>query len=82
MANTKLTLSLNEVVIEAAKKYAKEKNVSLSLLIENYLQKITTVNQSNQNHTPIVAQLSGVISLPKDFNYKENYVDFLSEKYK
>lgn len=82
MANSKLTLSLNEVVIEAAKKYAKEKNVSLSLLIENYLQKITTSNQPKQNLTPIVEKLSGVISLPKDFNYKEDYVDFLSEKYK
>ncbi len=33
--NTKLTLSINDAVIKAAKLYAKEKNLSLSFLIEN-----------------------------------------------
>lgn len=82
MANSKLTLSLNEVVIEAAKKYAKEKNISLSFLIENYLQKITTPNQPKKKSTPIVNKLSGVITLSKDFDYKKDYTDYLSEKYK
>ena len=40
--DTKLTLKLNEDIIESAKEYAKAKKTSLSALIENYLQKLTT----------------------------------------
>ena len=38
--NTKLTLTIDQSVIEKAKKYAKEKERSLSDLIENYLKLI------------------------------------------
>ena len=34
---TKLTLSLDKEIIERAKVYAREHNVSLSYLVENYL---------------------------------------------
>jgi predicted CopG family antitoxin len=39
--NTKLTLTIEQSVIEKAKKYAKEKERSLSDLIENYLKSLT-----------------------------------------
>lgn len=39
--NTKLTLNLNKNVIEQAKNYAKDNRVSLSKLIENYLNSLT-----------------------------------------
>ena len=38
---TKLTLTIEKSVIEKAKKYAKEKERSLSDIIENYLKAIT-----------------------------------------
>lgn len=81
MSNTKLTLSLNKTVIESAKEYAKEKGISLSKLIEIYLQKLTTDYQPEVNSTPIVDALTGIISLPDDFDYKETYADYLSKKY-
>ena len=40
--DSKLTLKLDENVIERAKKYASNKKVSLSRLIENYLDSITS----------------------------------------
>jgi len=80
--DTKLTLKLNEEIIEKAKKYAKSKNTSLSGLIENYLQKLTNNKKSNQKITPLVKSLSGVISLPADYNEKEAYGDYLTHKYK
>jgi len=82
MANTKLTLSLNKVVIEDAKNYAKSKNVSLSQLIEIYLLKITSNDKIESEPTPIVDQLSGIIELSNETNYKEIYTDYLIEKYK
>ncbi len=80
--DTKLTLKLNEDVIEKAKEYAKAKKTCLSDLIENYLQKLTDDKKSNKTITPVVKSLSGIISLPKDYNHKKDYTDYLINKYK
>lgn len=78
----KLTLKLDEGVIEKAKGYAKSKKTSLSALIENYLQKITSSKKEQQKITPLVKSLSGIIDLPKDFDHKKEYSDHLLIKYK
>ena len=80
--DTKLTLKLNRDIIEKAKEYAKERKTSLSDLIENYLQKLTTDQKSNETITPLVKSLSGVISLPEDYNDQKDYTDYLTNKYK
>jgi hypothetical protein len=80
--DTKLTLKLDEDVIEKAKEYAKSKKTSLSDLIENYLQKLTTEKKGKKHITPLVKSLSGVIELPKDYNDKKDYTDYLTNKYK
>lgn len=77
---TKLTLKLNSVVIERAKKYAKDKNTSLSKLIENYLGFLIEPNDDNEV-TPLVKSLSGIIDLPGDYDYKNNYKNHLLKKY-
>jgi hypothetical protein len=79
--DTKLTLKLDENIIEKAKMFAKTRNTSLSKIIENYLQKIT-LDQEATKITPVVKSLSGVIDLPKDYDHKKGYTDFLIEKYK
>ncbi|HEV7382270.1 MAG TPA: DUF6364 family protein [Dyadobacter sp.] len=40
--NTKLTLTIEQSIIEKAKKYAKKTDTSLSSLIENYLKALTS----------------------------------------
>ena len=80
--DTKLTLKLSEDVIEKAKEYAKSKKTSLSVLIENYLQKLTNEEESKKTITPLVKSLSGVIKLPKNYNDKKDYTDYLTTKYK
>ncbi len=82
---TKLTLRLNSSVIEKAKIYAKSQKISLSKIIEAYLDSLTREkgNDSNQiSITPLVESLSGVIDLPPDFDYKKEYAEYLTEKYK
>ena len=70
--NTKLTLTIERTVIEKAKKYAKDKERSLSKLIENYLKGIVTENSSDQIElTPIVKSLKGTFTAPKNFDYKK-----------
>lgn len=78
--NSKLTLKLNISVIEKAKKYAKDNNVSLSRMIENYLQAITEREHKEIKISPLVESLTGVIQLDKE-DYSKDYTDFLSQKY-
>jgi hypothetical protein len=80
--DTKLTLKLKQSVIEKAKEYAKDQRTSLSRLIENYLLNITNEKDSSDKITPLVKSLTGIIDLPKDFDSKKGYTDFLTDKYK
>ncbi len=81
--DTKLTLKLNQVVIENAKVYARNKKISLSKLIETYLQALTSEeNKSEFEISPFVKSISTGKSLPNDLDYKNEYADFLMEKYK
>jgi hypothetical protein len=82
--DTKLTLRLNDSIIERAKKYARNHKISLSKMIETYLDSITMQKEKDDkiSITPLVESLSGVIDLPADFDYKKEYRDFLIEKYK
>jgi len=79
---TKLTLTIEKSVIQKAKKYAKEKERSLSDIIENYLKAITADEIGEEIEiTPLVKSLKGSFKAPKDFNYKEELTKALSEKY-
>jgi hypothetical protein len=78
--NTKLTLNIDQNIIEEAKSYAKNNSVSLSKLIENYLLSITAKDSKKTKISPLVESLTGVISL-EDTDYKKDYADYLSKKY-
>ncbi len=80
--NTKLTLTIEQSVIEKAKKYAKDKERSLSDLIENYLKAITKDTAQNDIElTPIVKSLKGSFGTPKSSDYKKDLAKSLSKKY-
>jgi hypothetical protein len=81
---TKLTLRLNDHVIERAKNYARRHKISLSKMIESYLDSITKQKEEENKIpiTPLVDSLSGVIDLSADFDYKRDYRDYLENKYK
>ena len=81
---TKLTLRLNDSVIERAKIYAKSQRISLSKMIESYLDSLTREKERDNkiSITPLVESLSGVIDLPTDFDYKNDYADYLTKKYR
>lgn len=79
--DTKLTLKINKSTIDRAKRYAKERETSLSKMIENYLQALTNKQEKDDAVSPLVESISGVIK-PLDSNYKKEYTDYLSDKYK
>lgn len=80
---TKLTLKLNQKVIEKAKKYASIKKVSLSKIIETYLQTLTNDTKKDDFEiSPFVKSLATGVKIPVDLDYKKEYGAYLSGKYK
>ena len=80
--NTKLTLTIEQSVIEKAKRYARERERSLSDLIENYLIALTNENaMDEENVSPTIAQLRGSFKMPKDFDYKKELTENLKKKF-
>ena len=79
--NTKLTLTIEQSLIDKAKKYAKGKGRSLSDIVENYLKVIIKDNTKVIDSTPIASSLRGSFKAPKDFDYKKELSKGLSKKY-
>lgn len=81
--DTKLTLKLNQEIIEKAKVYASEKKISLSRVVENYLKSLTSENkEDNFEISSFVKSLSSEIKIDVDYDYKNDRADYLEKKYK
>jgi len=79
---TKLTLTMDDSVIDSAKKYARSKGKSLSDIVENYLKSITVQENKGEQLSPKVTELMGSVKLPTDFDYKNELGNALNKKYK
>jgi hypothetical protein len=83
--DAKLTLKLDQEVIEKAKKYASGRKLSLSRLIENYLDSLTSDKKNDNDDleiSPFIKSLRTGVKIPADLDYKKEYGDYLAEKYK
>lgn len=83
--DSKLTLKLDQEVIEKAKIYASSKKLSLSRLVENYLSSLTSDKNYEDNGSdisPFVKSLQTGVKIPADLDYKNEYGNYLAEKYK
>jgi hypothetical protein len=78
---TKLTLTIDEEVIESAKKIAIKKGMSLSRIVANYLRSISLNEVQDQDLSPRVKKLKGSIKLPKGFDYKKELGKAISKKH-
>ena len=80
--NTKLTLTIERAIIERAKEYAKEKNRSLSDIIENYLKILTKEDTGNKGKqlNPVVKSLKGSFK-DNNMDYKKELRNRLEKKY-
>lgn len=77
---TKLTLTVEKTVIEKAKAYAKKTGRSLSELVENYLEAIT-LNEKEENLSPRLKKIVGVVKLPHDFDEEKELSDHYKKKH-
>lgn len=79
--NTKLTLTVDESIIEKAKLYAKSKGRSLSDVIENYLKLLIAEDIDLEASTPIVDSLRGSFKAPDDLDYKKTLAEEIRKKH-
>ena len=81
--NKKLTLSVDDSIINRAKEYAEEHNQSLSEIVETYFRIITTGNEAEEKEiSPVVSELLGSVKVPDDFDYEKDRLEYLEKKYK
>jgi hypothetical protein len=66
---TKLTLTMEDSVIDSAKKYARQKGKSLSDIVENYLKSIATSEDTTEKLSPKVIKMMGLWL--KNINYRD-----------
>ncbi|GHV61944.1 hypothetical protein AGMMS49587_07430 [Spirochaetia bacterium] len=58
----KLTLKLDKMAIDSAKRYAKRHNRSLSRIVEGYFKNLSSEIIYPKKHAPLVEGLTGVLS--------------------
>ncbi len=82
----KLTLKLDENVIERAKEYASSHKKSLSRIVESYLKSLINRNKNEKESdfeiSPFVKSMATGVSIPADIDYKSEILNHLLDKYK
>lgn len=78
---TKLTLALDKVIVERAKKYASQRHLSLSKLVEFFFASLTTkVKGKDMTISPVTSTLAGMVKF-KNIDEKAVIKDALIKKY-
>jgi len=84
--DTKLTLKLDKFVIDKAKDYATTHKRSLSRIIESYLRSLVNKKDPKDSDdieiSPFVKSMATGVNIPAEFDYKKEYGDYLTRKYK
>ena len=76
-----LTLTLDDDLLAQAQEYAQRTGTDLSVLVAELLRPVVATTRKRRPLSPQVEALAGCISLPSDFNYKEELGKALAEKY-
>jgi len=87
MANTKLTLSMEPEVVYRAKQYAKKRQISLSKLIQDFLE--NSIENENLKDDPVlnipqeIQKLRGILKGPdlSKKQLKQMKLEYLKEKH-
>lgn len=72
----KLTLSINEDLIEFAHKFSKETNQSISHIVEEYLSELKKQETNKKHLTPKIEKLYGVFEnepIPEKKELRRNF---------
>ncbi len=78
--NRKLTLSIDEKVLESAKQYSGLHKRSISGLVQTFLSRLSTSPTEAMSNTPITQELTGILRLTND-TPEDAYAKHLLNKY-
>jgi adenylate kinase family enzyme len=85
---TKLTLNVDDKIVARAKKASAKRKVSLSSVVEDYLDKFSekTLSRKNESNEPSLLErireyTKNAKPLPENYDYKKVWHDHLDEKY-
>ena len=76
----KLTLSVEEDVIERAKRYAEKRGTSVSRLVQTFLDDLSAPRANKQELSPIARRLHGALRGAR--TSKKDHLDHLARKYR
>lgn len=81
---TKLTLSMDKIVIERAKEFARKSGRSLSDLVESYLESLVESGQDDANPVvpPKLHRLFGIARIPTNLDHKKEIRKIMSSKHR
>lgn len=71
---SKLTLSVDEEVVERAKRFARKRGTSVSHLVERYLDLLARPPKSGDD-TPVLQQLRGILRKGDRKDYRQHLVE-------
>ena len=77
----KLTLNIDKEVIEKTKRFLKDRNQSISEVVEGYLRSLILDEKKQPRISKRLRSLRGCIKLPPGKDYKEILIEELSKKY-
>jgi hypothetical protein len=85
---TKLTLNIDDKIVARAKRASAKRKVSLSFIVEEYLDKFSnhSLPKKNKNEEPSILErirkyTKKAKPLPDDYDYKKVWHQHLDEKY-
>lgn len=80
---TKLTLRLDDKLINQAKMTARAKGVSLSRIVEDYFRSLAAGKEKETPESPVLSEISGVLSSSAVAKKpRSEYRKHLEEKYR
>lgn len=82
--DAELTIKLDKQILEKAKDYASSNNRNLSFMIESFLKSLVerNANTINVEISSYVKSISTGVKIPADFDYKQEYTNYLTNKYR
>ena len=78
---TKLTLSVDEVVLEQAKRLAEANNTSVSAMFSQFVRSMAAGGGGPEEIGALTGRAAGMAKLPPGEDYKRLLAEALSEKY-
>ncbi len=85
---TKLTLNVDDKIVARAKRESAKRNVSLSFVVEEYLDRYSSrsLSQKNKKEEPSLLErirkyTKNAKPLPENYDYKKVWHQHLDEKY-